>query len=74
MRTLKNGQGKIDDLAELMAGLFPRLDAEEKGLALALYRLLAEGEAVSAKRLASALSPSPSGRSKTGSKDGPAFI
>jgi len=45
----------IKGLAKTASALFPKLNAEEKQLALTLYRLLSEGEAVSSTMLAAAL-------------------
>ncbi|GMQ89948.1 MAG: organomercurial lyase MerB [Gammaproteobacteria bacterium] len=45
----------LDKLAETFVAAFPGLDAEGQGLAMTLYRLLSEGQAVSYERLAQAL-------------------
>ncbi len=44
----------LDQLARIFVEAFPRLDVDDQGLAITLYRLLAEGEPVSRERLARA--------------------
>ncbi len=55
MQAIKDRDQNIKDLAQIAAGLFPKLDTCEKHLALKLYQLLSEGKAVSPEMLASAL-------------------
>ncbi len=45
----------LDKLAKIFVAAFPELDAEGQGLAMTLYRLLSEGQAVSYERLAQVL-------------------
>jgi len=55
MKTTTQSGSDIKSLAKTASASFPKLNAEEKQVALTLYRLLSEGEAVSSTMLAAAL-------------------